>query len=163
MPVARKGIAPDRPGLGLSDLKRGRKILDWPADVIELADALQIARFAVVGISGGGPYSEPDRQLLDQPEVAAVFVAVLQEAFRSGFGGANQDAALYTQPWGFRPPDISTEVHLWHGGQDANVPVSAGRHVADAVPNCRANLCEREGHLTPPHSRIREILKTLVS
>ena len=49
-------IAVDRTGTGLSDFKRGREFLDWPDDVIELADALQIDRFAVLGISGGGPY-----------------------------------------------------------------------------------------------------------
>ena len=60
-------IAVDRPGHGLSDFQRGRKILDWPDDVIELADALQVPRFAVLGLSGGGPYaaacafSIPDR------------------------------------------------------------------------------------------------------
>jgi len=50
-------VAADRPGYGLSDFKRGRKILDWPDDVIELANALQVDRFAVLGISGGGPYA----------------------------------------------------------------------------------------------------------
>jgi pimeloyl-ACP methyl ester carboxylesterase len=51
-------IAPDRPGMGLSDFQPGRKIGDWPADVIALADALGLDRFAVLGISGGGPYAE---------------------------------------------------------------------------------------------------------
>ena len=37
-------IAADRPGYGLSDFKPGRQLLDWPDDVIELADALQIDR-----------------------------------------------------------------------------------------------------------------------
>jgi pimeloyl-ACP methyl ester carboxylesterase len=50
-------IAPDRPGQGLSTRRSGRAIADWPDDVRELADALGIARFAVVGISGGGPYA----------------------------------------------------------------------------------------------------------
>ena len=50
-------IAVDRPGMGLSDFKRDRKILDWPDDVVELADILQIERFSVLGISGGGPYT----------------------------------------------------------------------------------------------------------
>jgi len=50
-------VAVDRPGMGLSDFKRGREILDWPDDVIELADALQVDHFAVQGISGGGPYA----------------------------------------------------------------------------------------------------------
>ncbi|HUV43382.1 MAG TPA: alpha/beta hydrolase [Dehalococcoidales bacterium] len=50
-------VAVDRPGMGLSDFKRGREILDWPDDVIEMADVLQVDRFAVLGISGGGPYA----------------------------------------------------------------------------------------------------------
>jgi pimeloyl-ACP methyl ester carboxylesterase len=50
-------IAPDRPGIGLSDFQPGRLIGDWPADVTELADALGLGRFAVLGVSGGGPYA----------------------------------------------------------------------------------------------------------
>lgn len=50
-------IAVDRPGFGLSDFKAGRRLLDWPEDVIELADILGIYRFAVLGLSGGGPYA----------------------------------------------------------------------------------------------------------
>lgn len=49
-------IMPDRPGFGLSDFKAGRTLTDWPDDVLQLADALKIDRFAVAGISGGGPY-----------------------------------------------------------------------------------------------------------
>ena len=50
-------IAVDRPGFGRSDFKPGRRLLDWPNDVVQLADALDIDRFAVVGYSGGGPYA----------------------------------------------------------------------------------------------------------
>lgn len=50
-------IAPDRPGFGLSSRCPGRRIGDWPDDVAELADALGIGRFGVVGVSGGGPYA----------------------------------------------------------------------------------------------------------
>jgi pimeloyl-ACP methyl ester carboxylesterase len=50
-------IGVDRPGMGLSSFKAGRSILDWPDDVIELADSLRIDRFAVTGFSGGGPYA----------------------------------------------------------------------------------------------------------
>ena len=225
-------IAADRPGYGLSDFKRGRTVLDWPNDVIELADALGIDRFAVLGISGGGPYaaacaftvpgrltvtgivcgmgpsdapgmkvgaswtipgqpsvlrrlilmltsmglrknpdqflsrsqetmSEPDRQLLSQPEAAKAYINSLREAFRSGTSGSNRDAVLYARPWGFRLQDITTEVHLWHGEQDRNVPLSVGRYVADAIPGCNALFYEEEGHLTLPRNRIGEILNTL--
>src|SRR5512140_1859845 len=49
-------IAPDRPGMGGSDFLPGRKMSDWPADVTALADGLHLDRFAILGISGGGPY-----------------------------------------------------------------------------------------------------------
>ena len=200
-------IAVDRPGMGLSDFKRARKLLDWPDDVIELADALQVDRFAVLGISGGGPYAaacackipqrltattivcgmgpfeapgakdgtamllpgksalmrklllmlmamgfrrnpdrflsqmkdavaEPDKLLLAQPEVVQTFIYSMREAFRSGTRGASWDAVLYKRPWGFRLQDISMQIHLWHGELDTQVPVSVGRYVADAIPNC---------------------------
>jgi pimeloyl-ACP methyl ester carboxylesterase len=50
-------ITVDRPGIGLSDPRPGRRMLDWPDDVRQLADALGIRQFRVVGISGGGPYA----------------------------------------------------------------------------------------------------------
>ena len=50
-------IGIDRPGMGLSDFKPGRQILDWPDDVAHLADILGIEHFAVEGVSGGGPYA----------------------------------------------------------------------------------------------------------
>ncbi len=50
-------ISPDRPGFGLSDYKEDRTLLGWADDVLELADQLKIKKFAVMGVSGGGPYS----------------------------------------------------------------------------------------------------------
>ena len=49
-------ITVDRPGYGRSDRHPGRQILDWPNDVVELADALGVSEFDVVGHSSGGPY-----------------------------------------------------------------------------------------------------------
>lgn len=56
-PLAARLIVPDRPGYGRSSPQPGRRITDWPADVAAIADHLGIERFAVAGISGGGPYS----------------------------------------------------------------------------------------------------------
>lgn len=47
----------DRAGFGRSSPQRGRKLEDWPRDVAALADHLGFERFAVAGISGGGPYA----------------------------------------------------------------------------------------------------------
>jgi pimeloyl-ACP methyl ester carboxylesterase len=50
-------IVPERPGFGSSDFQRGRTLLDWPADVVALLDALAIPQAGVMGVSGGGPYA----------------------------------------------------------------------------------------------------------
>lgn len=50
-------LAPDRPGFGQSTFQPGRTIGAWAADVAELADRLGLERFAIVGVSGGGPYA----------------------------------------------------------------------------------------------------------
>jgi pimeloyl-ACP methyl ester carboxylesterase len=228
-------IAVDRPGTGLSDFKRGREILDWPDDVIEIADALKVDRFAVLGISGGGPYAaacafkipgrltataivsgmgpaeapgtkdglswiyagkspvirrlllmmttmgirkKPDKfiskmketlkgpdgvMILDQPELLKGTVDNFSEALRPGIAGVHHEAGLYARPWGFRLQDITAEVHLWHGEQDDNVPVSVGRYVAGAIPKCRAKFIENEGHLTLISKYVREYLSILVA
>ncbi|HSR04639.1 MAG TPA: alpha/beta hydrolase [Proteiniclasticum sp.] len=50
-------IAPDRPGSGLSDFQPNRRFMDWPKDVVALANHLKLERFAILGYSGGGPYA----------------------------------------------------------------------------------------------------------
>ena len=50
-------LAPDRPGFGFSEFQPRRTILDWPKDIIELADQLGFVQFAVLGLSGGAPYA----------------------------------------------------------------------------------------------------------
>ena len=50
-------IIPDRPGMGGSNFLRHRRVVDWPSDVLELADALHLERFAMLGSSGGAPYA----------------------------------------------------------------------------------------------------------
>lgn len=50
-------VSLDRPGHGLSDFQAGRRLLDWPTDVVALADHLGIDSFGVSGWSFGGPYA----------------------------------------------------------------------------------------------------------
>jgi len=49
-------ITVDRPGYGGSTFQPNRHFLDWPDDVIALADHLGFDKFAVCGHSGGAPY-----------------------------------------------------------------------------------------------------------
>jgi pimeloyl-ACP methyl ester carboxylesterase len=50
-------VAVSRPGVGGSDPAAGRTVLSFAADLRQLADTLELERFAVVGVSAGGPYA----------------------------------------------------------------------------------------------------------
>lgn len=50
-------VSPDRPGVGGSDRRPGRTMLDWADDVRELTDTIGIDRFATIGWSMGGQYA----------------------------------------------------------------------------------------------------------
>ena len=51
-------VAVDRPGVGCSSMQSCRRVVDWPADVAQLADALPgFEQFSVVGVSGGAPFA----------------------------------------------------------------------------------------------------------
>lgn len=215
-------VAPDRPGFGSSSGKPGRSHLDWPDDVAELADALGIERFAVAGVSGGGPfalacafmmphrltgvgvissgppvsealvgvsrtnrllfwaarnlpglihtnswvlgtmvrkdprrmlrkmlsaYAAADRAVLARPEVEAILVRDMQEAFRQGGLASAHEVILMSRLWDFPLQEIRTRVHLWHGEEDTATPPSVGRYLARELPDCEATFVRRAGHL----------------
>ena len=50
-------ISTDRPGIGRSTYLPGRRLLDYPRDISSLANALGLARFGVMGASGGGAHT----------------------------------------------------------------------------------------------------------
>jgi pimeloyl-ACP methyl ester carboxylesterase len=50
-------IAVERPGIGASTPHRYASLLEWAADIEWLCNALGVSNFAVVGLSGGGPYA----------------------------------------------------------------------------------------------------------
>lgn len=60
-------ICIDRPGFGMSEYQTERKLLDWPELVETVAEELHLEKYAVMGLSGGGPYAltmayaNPDR------------------------------------------------------------------------------------------------------
>jgi len=70
-------IGIDRPGYGLSSPKRRRKLADFPQDVAALADHLGIEKFAVMGVSGGGPYAAACAHWLPERVAAAALVCPL--------------------------------------------------------------------------------------
>jgi pimeloyl-ACP methyl ester carboxylesterase len=70
-------ISFDRPGYGLSDPASGRVVGDIAADVRQIAGAMRLREFAVLGRSGGGPHALACAALLpDLAKRAAVLVGL---------------------------------------------------------------------------------------
>ncbi|MEX2238979.1 MAG: alpha/beta hydrolase [Dehalococcoidia bacterium] len=87
-----------------------------------------------------------DRAILNRPGVKERGIQTFKEAFRQGSRGSAHDLVLYARPWGFRPEDVSTKVHLWHGEADTIVPVGMGRYEAGAFRDCHSTFVSDAGH-----------------
>jgi pimeloyl-ACP methyl ester carboxylesterase len=106
---------------------------------------------------------EPDRALLQRPEIANGFTACFVEACRQGTAGPALDVRLIALPWGIELSAMRVPTFLWHGELDRNVPVVAGRHLAAAIPHCRATFYPQEAHLSLPFNHQEEILRALAT
>lgn len=90
----------------------------------------------------------PDRAVLDRPAIRRILADDLTEALRQGFAGVAHEASLLASPWGFELSAVRARVDLWQGELDPSIPVSMGRYLAIALPNCRATFYRDEGHLS---------------
>jgi pimeloyl-ACP methyl ester carboxylesterase len=87
-------IGIDRPGYGFSSVKPERTISDWADDVSELADALGIDRFSILGVSGGGPYAAACAcKIFDRLDAAGIIC---------GMGPADIKGLTQAMPWTYR-------------------------------------------------------------
>jgi pimeloyl-ACP methyl ester carboxylesterase len=110
-------IVVDRPGIGLSDFKP-YTIAGWPDIVVELADKLDLDRFAVMGFSSGGKYVAACAWKIPQRLTAAGIISGPCPFDLPGAKDAlsKQDRQLYwladKMPWLFR-------LMLWKIARDA--------------------------------------------
>lgn len=85
-------ISVERPGIGDSTAYAYEALVDFATDVEQLCEALGIARFAVAGLSGGGPYALACAH--EMPERVTVVAVLGGVAPASGpdaaRGGANE-------------------------------------------------------------------------
>jgi pimeloyl-ACP methyl ester carboxylesterase len=98
-------ISPDRPGMGLSSYQRGRRLVDWPADVAHLTGTLGIEHFAVMGWSAGGAYAAVCAARMGDRVTAAALLssAVPLDLYGTSRGLTVEDRALVfltkNTPW----------------------------------------------------------------
>jgi len=88
-------IAVDRPGVGGSDPRPGRSVADWPADVEDLAERLELDRFAVSGWSAGGAYALACAQELRTRIAAVALVSAAGRLDLPGFVEQMSTAATW--------------------------------------------------------------------
>ena len=68
-------IGVDRPGIGLSSFRAGRKFSDWPETLVELAQHLDIHEFSILAHSGGAPYALVCAKALPSSQLRKVTIA----------------------------------------------------------------------------------------
>ena len=108
-------------------------------------------------------FPEPDKRVLrEHPDILEIFIQDPQYSFAQGSRGPALDGRILARLWGFRLQDIRIPVHVWHGDEDRNVPVSQGEYQARALPHSILHLYRGEGHLVA-FDRMPEILQTLAS
>jgi pimeloyl-ACP methyl ester carboxylesterase len=91
--------------------------------------------------------SAADAGIVRRPEVRALLITDITEAFRQGAAGAAHDMVLLGRPWGFSLREIRQEVFLWQGEADTLVPPAMGRYQAGQLPRCHAAMLPGAGHL----------------
>ncbi|HEB86472.1 MAG TPA: alpha/beta hydrolase [Gammaproteobacteria bacterium] len=88
-------IAPDRPGYGLTPLRRDPSLCAWTNDIAALADRLGIDRFGVIGVSGGGPCALACAHEMPERVRVAALVASLGPISETSLRGAMKRPARF--------------------------------------------------------------------
>jgi pimeloyl-ACP methyl ester carboxylesterase len=135
----------------LTQLRRPLAVLS----TVLLAPLIPFAHYAYRGYTRMWP--EDDRRVLDDPEVEAIFVDDMVNAFRGRCLAMVDDARLLGRDWGFRLADVKVPVRWWHGESDHVVPI-AGVHAAMARLQDAELTVRAESHLGG-FSRIDEVLQ----
>jgi len=80
-------------------------------------------------------------------DVADLVRADFVEAFARHRSGAVAEFRETATDWGVDFDRIDAPVHLWHGEDDANVPIADARRLAAAMPTARMHALDDADHL----------------
>jgi pimeloyl-ACP methyl ester carboxylesterase len=109
-----------------------------------------------------GRLNPADRRTLARPEIRAMFVEDLHEAFAQGSAACSQDLALVAAPWPFELSGIQSPLVLWHGEEDLMIPHTGAEAIARAVSSATLHLVPGAGHFMALE-HWSEILSALVA
>jgi pimeloyl-ACP methyl ester carboxylesterase len=142
----------------ITRLARRSRYLVYPLFAVSASLFRRWPEMSIRATSGQLPSS--DIEIMNRPDVRSAYIDTYRRAPASSAKAAAQDFSLFTQDWGFRLDDITTPVHVWHGDDDRNVPISHGRLQAESIPGAHMHECPGEGHLLVL-DRLEEILRTV--
>ncbi len=134
-------IAVDRPGCGASDFQQDRRLLDWPKDVSELADALGFDQFAICGHSFGGPYvAACAYQLADRITSAAIAAGISPLSFDGATRGMPAPVRLVLWLGGRAPAVLRPYVSLM--ARMVKKPETIAKGIGSLLPDEELALLE---------------------
>jgi len=136
-------ITVDRPGMGLSDYQPHRRLLDWPADVLQLANALQLDRFWLLGTSGGGPYAAACAYRLPDRVVHAGIVSGLGPLDRPGAMDGMNTGERRVMLLARRRPQLARAVVGFAVTVEHHRPGTIHRGLLKALPGCDRAVASR--------------------
>jgi pimeloyl-ACP methyl ester carboxylesterase len=134
-------IAVDRPGCGSSDFQQDRRLLDWPDDVSEMADALKLGQFAICGHSFGGPYvAACAYRLPDRVTSAAIVAGISPLSFDGATRGMLAPVRLALWLGGHAPVIVRPYVSLM--ARMVKRPDSIAKGIGSMLPDDELALLE---------------------
>ncbi len=138
-------IAPNRPGVGRSDFIARGSALDAIPDVQDLAEALGLGDFSVIGISGGTPYALAALyRLADRVRTATVISGMGPTRLPGGLIGMDRRRRLVLEV-GSRSPSLAWRAFAVEAGHFRADPVRVlDRLVATWAPPDRRLFERRE-------------------
>lgn len=105
-------ISPDKPGYGGSDYQRDRTVTGWGGDLAALAGHLGLDRFALVGESGGGPFTLAAAHRLSGRVSVAALIASAGGQHKSRAERASQQGRIRFYGWLARNAPVLNAVPL---------------------------------------------------
>lgn len=103
-----------------------------------------------------------DYAAFEQSGRVEAFSQVIRECMRQGTAGAAWDMRLYVREFDFRLDEIRMPLHLFHGEQDVNAPITIARRAARELQSAQLITYKHEAHLSTLCNHIDEIAQALV-
>jgi len=128
-------IAVDRPGFGLSDTRPDSRLCDWPSDLEELADQLEIDRFSLLGVAGGAAFALASAVKLPERVRSIALVSSVAPHDRPGvLEGMDLRARMMLHVLPRRLPWLSRKLHSRHARLADREPLRLLHEASGTLP-----------------------------